>query len=477
MATHRPDETYHRLLFWTYASALSERLAGHLLSVEGYQSIDPSHPLGGPDQGADAMCVRDGSQWVMASYFPYGQHPFAEIRAKLKSDIDAARHRNPYGVAFVTNQRLTNPQKEKLRAAGEDIAVDLFHLERNVHLLDSPTMSKIREQYIYLPATGLPPMSINARVVGNAHAFIEDAEVLERFVSSRENQIRKRSDEGHARVRGEREAKERADRERRAREVAERARAAQERPWDIGAQMPHISDLLGRNSALSESFVTAFQPHDLGIHGIFGTKKPAPPEPLSENEIQELVDAYRADIEDRWQGCRKYLAGTAWPALRIHIENQAESFLNDVEVILTFHGAVGIGYEGMDGFEFEKVEDPDWRPPVDPHRPMIPMPVLRPARRSNYPVEWRHNEDGDLEVTVSLERLRPYPAWRSESAGEDIVLVVEPDANLDEVTVTYTATAQNYGTTFVGEPFTVPVERVPMLDVLRQALKATEHAS
>lgn len=54
---------------------------------------------------------------------------------------------------------------------------------------------------------------------------------------------------------------------------------------------------------------------------------------------------------------------------------------------------------------------------------------------------------------------------------------MEPDANLDEVTVTYTVTAQNYGTTFVGEPFTVPVERVPMLDVLRQALKATEHAS
>jgi hypothetical protein len=477
VATHRPDETYHRLLFWTYGQALSERLAGHLLVAAGYETLDPSHPLGGPDQGADAMCIRDGQKWVMASYFPYGPQPFTEILAKLKADIRAALHRDPQGVAFVTNQKLTNGERDKLKAAGGKVAVDVFHLERNVHLLDGPAMSQIRDQYVYLPATGLPPMSIKATVVGTAHAFSEDAEVMQRFVSSREEQIRKRSDEGHTRVRAEREAKERADRERRAREAAERARAAQERPWDIGAQMPHISDLLGPNSALSESFVTAFQPPDLGIHSIFGTKKPAPPEPLSKNEIQDRVDAYRAEIEERWQGCRKYLASTAWPALRIHIENQADSFLNDVEVILTFHGAVGIGYEGMDGFEFEKVEDPDWRPPVDPHRPMIPMPVLRPARRSNYPVEWRHNEDGDLEVTVSLERLRPYPAWRSESAGEDIVLVVEPDANLDEVTVTYTATAQNYGTTFVGEPFTVPVERAPMLDVLRQALKTTDHAS
>ena len=33
----RPDETYHRLLFWTYGQ-LSERLAGHLLAAEGYTS-------------------------------------------------------------------------------------------------------------------------------------------------------------------------------------------------------------------------------------------------------------------------------------------------------------------------------------------------------------------------------------------------------------------------------------------------------
>jgi hypothetical protein len=47
-----------------------ERLSGHILKAEGYESIDPSHPLGGPDQGADAMRVKHGQRWVMASYFP-----------------------------------------------------------------------------------------------------------------------------------------------------------------------------------------------------------------------------------------------------------------------------------------------------------------------------------------------------------------------------------------------------------------------
>lgn len=475
MSSHRPDETYHRLLFWTYGQALSERLAGHLLYAEGYRSIDPSHPLGGPDQGADAMCVKDGEKWVMASYFPYGPHSFAEIKTKLESDIDAARHRQPFGVAFVTNQKLTNGQKEKLRAVGGSIAVDVLHLERNVHLLDSPAMSQIREQYIYIPATGLPPMSVKASVVGVAHAFTDDAEVFDRFVWMREKSIRKRSDEGHARVRAEREEKERADRARRAREEAERARAARERPWDIAAQLQG-SDII--SPALSESMLKAFQPQSIVPEHLLGMAKPQPPEPLSDDQIQERVDAYGAELDGRWPACRDYLAGTAWPALRVHIDNEAESFLIDVQIILTFHGARGVDFEGMDDFEFEKVRDPDWQPPPsDPRFGRVAVPIQSLARRDDYPIEWRHNDDGDLEVTITLAQLRPHPVWRTESVGEDAVLVVEPDSDADQITVTYTVTAQGYGKEFVGEPFTVDVERVDMLDVLRNALEVTEEAS
>lgn len=477
VSSHRPDETYHRLLFWTYGQPLSERLAGHLLFADGYQSIDPSHPLGGPDQGADAVCVKDGQKWVMASYFPYGQHPFAEIKAKLESDIDAAQHREPCGVAFVTNQKLTNGQKDKLRVAGGSIAVDVFHLERNVHLLDGPGMSQIREQYIYIPATGLAPMSVKAMVAGAAHAFTDDGEVLDLFVRMREKQIRDRSEAGHARVRAEREAKERADRERRAREEAERARAARERPWDVGAQMPRISDLIGRSALINQMLPKTFEPTNLVSHRLLGIEKPKPPEPLSDAEIQERVDTYRAELETRWPACRDYLAGTAWAALRVHIDNQAESFLNDVQIILTFHGARGVDYEGMDSFKFEKVRDPAWRPPSDPRFGPVAIPMPRLARRDDYPVEWRHDDDGDLELTINLAKLRPHPVWRSESVGDDIVLVVDHEADANEITVTYTVTAQGYGKEFIGDPFTVAVERVDMLDALRNALKMTKEAS
>lgn len=476
VSSHRPDETYHRLLFWTYGQALSERLAGHLLFAEGYRNIDPSHPLGGPDQGADAMCVKDQQKWVMASYFPYGPHSFAEIKAKLKSDIDAARHREPYGVAFVTNQKVTDGEKKKLRVAGGSIAVDVFHLERNVHLLDGPAMSQIREQYIYIPSTGLPPMSIKASVVGTAHAFTDDTEVLDRLVLMREQRIRKRSDEGHARMRAERDAKERADRERRARQETERARAAKERPWDISAQMPRISDLIGQSPAFTD-IAKALQPPTVDVHRLMGTEPPKPPEPLSDDEIQARVDAYRSELEARWPACCDYLAGTAWPALRVHIENRAESFLNDVQVILTFHGAFGVDFEGMDSFRFEKVGDPDWQPPSDPRLGGVALTIPQLARRDDYPIDWRHNEDGDLEVTITLARLRPHPEWCSDSVGEHIVLVVDPSAEADEITVTYTATAQGYGRKYVGDPFTVPVEKTDMLDVLRQTLEAAKDAS
>jgi len=57
------------------------------------------------------------------------------------------------------------------------------------------------------------------------------------------------------------------------------------------------------------------------------------------------------------------------------------------------------------------------------------------------------------------------------------VLILDPDAAGDSITVTYTATAQGYGTTFFGDPFTVPVERVDMHDVLNATDAAASEAS
>lgn len=202
-----------------------------------------------------------------------------------------------------------------------------------------------------------------------------------------------------------------------------------------------------------------------------------PPKPLSEEQIQEKIARFRARLEARWPACRDYLAGVAWPGLRFRIKHEARSFLTDVQVILTFHNARGIDFEEISEFEFEKAQDPSWEPPRDPLYYTAIAPPMKLAHRSDYPIEWRHNDDGDLEVTITLGRLRPHPEWRSDDYSEEIVLVVDPDVDVDEIVVTYTATAYGHGDVFEGKPITVPVKRVPMLDVLHDVVEATREAS
>ncbi|WP_457142208.1 hypothetical protein [Mycobacterium sp. URHB0021] len=56
-------------------------------------------------------------------------------------------------------------------------------------------------------------------------------------------------------------------------------------------------------------------------------------------------------------------------------------------MILTFHGADGLGFEDIDTFEWEKLEDPDWElPPYGPFG-SITEQNFKPARPADYPVE------------------------------------------------------------------------------------------
>ncbi|WP_067470359.1 hypothetical protein [Nocardia amamiensis] len=86
----RTDETRHRLLEWTQGQAPSERLAAQVLAHEGFEDIDPSHPLGGQDGGRDGVCTRDGQRWIFAVYFPRGQQSLTNIKKKLCDDPVAA---------------------------------------------------------------------------------------------------------------------------------------------------------------------------------------------------------------------------------------------------------------------------------------------------------------------------------------------------------------------------------------------------
>jgi hypothetical protein len=83
-------ETWRRLLAWDREQAASERLAGHILRFEGFQSIDPSHPLGGRDGLKDIICARDGKKWIGAAYFPRDKQLFATIAKKLAGEASCS---------------------------------------------------------------------------------------------------------------------------------------------------------------------------------------------------------------------------------------------------------------------------------------------------------------------------------------------------------------------------------------------------
>ncbi len=152
----RSDETQHRLSEWAYGQAKSERLSVQVLYADGFERIDPSHPLGGPDGQADALAQRDGTLWVMASYFPTGQRQWGEVKQKFADDLSGVAKNDAGGIAFVTNQRLTRGQRNQLNGMTAD-QVEIFHLERVASLLDMPGNHAVREQFLRIKCPGAGP--------------------------------------------------------------------------------------------------------------------------------------------------------------------------------------------------------------------------------------------------------------------------------------------------------------------------------
>lgn len=497
----RVDETQFRLLEWTQGQAPSERLAAQILDAEGFNDIDPSHPLGGKDGGRDGHCTKDGEPWTWAVYFPRGQKDLDEIESKLSGDVEAARKHNPKGVAFVTNQEIRLAERAKLRSLGGDITIDLFHLERVATILDRPRMAPIRQQYLRIGA-GRPPVRVKAEVIGAARAFTRDDELLESYVEEYEKHIREKSDEAWAKVKADEEKKARAEAEKVRTQAEKAARAAEEARRQAVAEARAENKPIGLQELASQS-VPKFNINDMikfdeimpkinidhmlpkynlgsyvnvgGQFGPPGLTEPAPPpsKPLSDKDIDEKVANYRAELEARWESCKAYLAGVAWPGLKFRIHN-AEGFLTNVQVVLTFHGARGLDHEYIESFVWEKLEDPSWKEPFERYNIRIPMaaPPLLPRSADEYPVEWEHDDNGDLVVKITLAQLRPHEVWTSDD--DDVVLMLS-DESLDSVEVRYTVTAYEHHDRPEGEPFTVPVEKVDIFDTVTDAIEASKN--
>ena len=143
------DETWNRLLNWTRGQKASERLSAHLLASLGYKSIDPSHPLGGKDGAKDIVAFRNNIQWVTGCYFPRGQQTFKKIREKFIKDLGSFDGKGGVsGLAFVTNQELRLSERKILVESGLPREVDIIHLERLTHILDTPQNYGLRLEYL-----------------------------------------------------------------------------------------------------------------------------------------------------------------------------------------------------------------------------------------------------------------------------------------------------------------------------------------
>ncbi len=136
---------------WRFGQTQAERLVCDLLHVEGFESVDPQHPLGGPDGTKDLVCSRDGVRWIAAAYFPSTLPSFADIKSKFSHDLAGLSKNNATGFAFFLNQYLTIGQREELIKLAGAAPTEIYHLERVRGLLDAPKGCGLRLQYLRIP--------------------------------------------------------------------------------------------------------------------------------------------------------------------------------------------------------------------------------------------------------------------------------------------------------------------------------------
>ena len=152
----RGNETWNRLLAWSEAQLAAERLAGQILLSEGYVSVDPSHPLGGPDGGKDLTCFKDGEKWRVAVFFSRGKQNFSKIKSKFTSDISKGRNEKDTDFIFFVNQYLTLGERAKLMndfasLGGENL--EIYHLERISLIMDQPRNYPLRADFLDIEIT------------------------------------------------------------------------------------------------------------------------------------------------------------------------------------------------------------------------------------------------------------------------------------------------------------------------------------
>ncbi|MGS2776971.1 hypothetical protein ACVBAX_06290 [Robertmurraya sp. GLU-23] len=178
------EETWYRLLEWTKGQAAAERLSSLLINSDGYESIDPSHPLGGRDGIKDIKCIKNNIDWVAGCYFPRGQKSFRSIKDKFLSDLEGVTLNNVDGLIFITNQELTLSERSELKNSTDHL-VDIFHLERNVGILNSPNNYGVRLEFLDIEISVEEQLAFFAERDRRYELLSHKLESLEKFLSKK----------------------------------------------------------------------------------------------------------------------------------------------------------------------------------------------------------------------------------------------------------------------------------------------------
>ncbi len=144
------NDTEIKLKLWRGDQIGAERLAATILHLEGFSSVNPQCPLGGPDGLKDVLCEKNGWNYVAAVYFPTADKPFRDVKKKFNGDLKGVAANETHGIVFLTNQALTPGEQEVLvnEATAKGHKSIIYHLERLRALLDTPIGYGARLQFL-----------------------------------------------------------------------------------------------------------------------------------------------------------------------------------------------------------------------------------------------------------------------------------------------------------------------------------------
>lgn len=149
----RTTTTEFILREWRFGQTQAERLCASILNSEGYTSVDPQCPLGGPDGRKDILCQKNNKKIIGACYFPTTNQSFKSIKDKLQHDLEGTVLNSATGLVFFVNQHISPAERDELHSAANSISLELYHLERICSILDSPKGYGMRLEFLRLPMT------------------------------------------------------------------------------------------------------------------------------------------------------------------------------------------------------------------------------------------------------------------------------------------------------------------------------------